>query len=188
MSVPRERRWLRYAIGYFFLCQIQAVSVLDRILYGEWMGKPGDRLTQFLVITQMIIGAVLVYQGSRLWRSVRIGASIWLSLAAFLICTVAWSVSPGATIRAGAQYLSLIVAAIGVAETLDVDEFMDLLAWVCFLSAVASISLLIVWPAAAIGEFGDFRGIFSQKNPLGEAMSMGVLACLHGLLGEDTWP
>ena len=31
-------------------------------------------------------------------------------------------------------------------------------------------------PANAFGGAGDFRGVFSEKNPLGEAMSIGALA------------
>ena len=51
----------------------------------------------------------------------------------------------------------------------------------CFLSAVASLVLVVVSPANVYGEYGDFCGVFSQKNPLGEAMSLGALAALHGL-------
>jgi exopolysaccharide production protein ExoQ len=101
--------------------------------------------------------------------------------AVFLLCSAAWSVNPGATIRGGIQYFFLVIAAIGVAENLESDDFMDLLAWVCFLSAIASLVLLVVSPASAFGAGGDFRGIFSQKNNLGQAMSIGTLASLHGL-------
>ena len=176
-----KRQWIRWSVGYLLLCQTQALSVVDRVMYGEWVGKSGDELTQTLVITQIAISFGLFYRGSRHWRSVRKGSCITLSLALFLICSAAWSVDPGATLRAGIQYFVFIIAAIGVAENLEGDDFMDLLALVCFLSAIASLVLLIVWPATAIGGYGDFRGAFPQKNPLGEAMSMGALACLHGL-------
>ena len=141
MPAPRERWWLRFGVAYFLLCQIQALSLIDRSLYGEWMGKPGDKLTQLIGISQIAIGLVLFYAGSRRWRSVRKGAALWLSLAAFLIFAATWSVNSGATTRAILQYVSLIVAAIGVAENLDADEFMDILAKVCFLAAVFSLLL-----------------------------------------------
>jgi O-antigen ligase len=96
-------------------------------------------------------------------------------LAIFLLCSAAWSVSSGATLRAGVEYLFLIIGSIGVAENLEGDEFMDVLAWVCFLSAIAS----LVLPLDVGADY--FRGVFPHKNPLGWAMSMGALASLHGL-------
>jgi O-antigen ligase len=59
---------------------------------------------------------------------------------------------------------------------------MDLTASIAFGIAVASLALLVVYPAAAYGQDGaDFRGICSQKNVLGEAMTIGALASLHGM-------
>ena len=71
---------------------------------------------------------------------------------------------------------------IGAAKNLEGDDFMDLLTSVCFLSAVACLILLFIAPVYVIGEqTGEFRGIFSQKNILGQAMSVGALACLHSI-------
>ena len=56
-----------------------------------------------------------------------------------------------------------------------------LLALVCFLSAIASLSLLFISPSLADGGTGDLIGIFSYKGMLGQAMAVGGLACLHGL-------
>jgi O-antigen ligase len=51
---------------------------------------------------------------------------------------------------------------------------MHLLMLICGLSAVASIVQFFIFPEA-----GDFRGIFAQKNVLGQVMVGGVLAALH---------
>jgi exopolysaccharide production protein ExoQ len=180
----RKTSWLvRCAVGFILLCQLQALSVFDRILYGQWMGKSGDKFTQIINLTQIIIGAALFFKGIRQWKTLRAGGFISIALAIFLLSSMAWSVNSGVTMRAGIQYFVFIIMAIGVAETLGGDDFMDLLAQVCFLSAIASVILLIVYPQSVIGEFaGDFRGVFPQKNPLGQAMAMGALASLHGLL------
>ena len=111
-------------------------------------------------------------------------SEVWLSFnrsGDFSSSSAAWSVSTGASLRGGVQYLFLIIGAIGVAENLEGDDFMALLAWVCFLSGVASLGLLVISPANAFGGAGDFRGVFSQKNILGQAMAVGALASLHGL-------
>ena len=73
-----------------------------------------------------------------------------------------------------------MIGLIGAVEQLDGDEFMRLLSWLCFLLAIASLVLLVVAPASVWEETGDFRGVFSQKNVLGQAMAVGALACLHG--------
>ena len=178
MHIPR---WVYWAVAYLLVCQIQALSILDRVLYGEWVGKQGDALNQTVNILQIIIGLALFCRGFKHWSGVRKGSFLYISLAVFLLCSAAWSVNSGASLRAGLQYLFLIIGAIGAAENLEADDFMYLLAWVCFLAAVASLVLLVGFPANAYGGAGDFRGVFSQKNPLGEAMSMGALASLHGL-------
>ena len=184
MLAPRGSMWLRLCVAFFLFCQTQAVSIIDREVYGEWTGKQGDKLTQTIFLSQFVLSAVFFYAGRRRWRLLREGALVWLFLAAFLICSAMWSVSAGATVRAGVQYASLIVAAIGVAETLEADEFMNILAQVCFFSALASLVLLVSWPATVYSGSGDFRGVYSQKNSLGEAMALGALACLHGIWAE----
>ena len=100
---------------------------------------------------------------------------VFLYPCCFFALLRVWSVSPGETQRAGVQYLFFIIGAIGIAENVEADDFMHLLAWVCFLAATASLVLLVVSPANVFGGDGDFRGVFSQKNPLGQAMSMGAL-------------
>jgi exopolysaccharide production protein ExoQ len=180
----RKKGWsVRWAVGFILLCQLQALSIFDRILYGQWMGKSGDKLTQTINLMQIIIGVALFLKGSRHWQTIKTGGLLSIVLAIFVLASAAWSVSSEATVRSGVQYLVFIITAIGVSGTLDGDDFMDLLAKVCFLSAIASMILLIVSPESVIGEFaGDFRGVFPQKNPLGQAMAMGALASLHGIL------
>jgi O-antigen ligase len=86
-----------------------------------------------------------------------------------------WSVAPGVTFTQGLAYFFVVLGTIGLVEALDGDELMDLLTLICGLSAVTSIVQFFIFP-----ELGDFRGIFSQKNVLGQVMVGGVLAGLHG--------
>ncbi len=175
MTTLRKRRWVHWAVGYLLLCQIQALSVVDRTFYAEWSGKLGDKVTESINILQIVIGIALFYRGFPYWPSLRRGGVLSISLAIFMLCSAVWSVESGATLRAGVQYLFLIIGSIGVAENLEGDEFMDVLAWVCFLSAIASLVLPLDVGA------NEFRGVFPQKNTLGIAMAMGALASLHGL-------
>ena len=183
MKAPaiQKRLWVRTAVGFLLLCQLQATSILDRTLYGEWMGKSGDKLTQFIMITQIIIAGTLFVRGLHQWKGIRKTGLITIYMTIFLMFSAAWSVSSGATLRAGVQYLIMLLGLAGATRNLEEDDFMDLLSLVCFWSAVISILLLVLSPHSAYGEAGDFRGIFSRKNPLGEALSTGALATLHGL-------
>jgi len=107
-----------------------------------------------------------------------------IGLAGFLLLSTLWSVDPQDTATRAVLYLFVVIGAIGIASNLDGDEFMSLLALTCFLSGAASLVLLAVSPANAqviTADSVDFRGIFSQKNVLGEAMVVGALASLHGL-------
>ena len=181
MATSFKRRWSRWAVFWLLLCQIQALSVIDRTFYGVWLGKPGDAFTQFVNISQIGISIILFVTGSRHWYSVRRGAVISLSLAAFLLFSAVWSVDGGATVRTGVSYFFFILSLIGATENLNGDDFMLLLARVCFASAIASIALLVISPSSADGGTGDFIGVFGYKGLLGQAMAVGVLACLHGL-------
>lgn len=180
MATFFKRQWPRWAACWLLLCQLQALSLIDRVFWGVWLGKTGDIFTQFISISQIIISIILFVMGSRGWPGLQKGGIISLALAGFLLCSAAWSVDPGATVRGGIQYFFFVLGLIGAAMNLEGDDFMDLLARVCFLSAVACLILLFIAPDYVISEqTGEFRGVFSQKNVLGQAMAVGALACLH---------
>ena len=174
-------RWFYVASGFFVLHAMAAFGIIDRLLYGEWLGKPGDKVTQSLNLLLIITSLALFSRGVRQIGGIRTGAILAIGVAVFFLFSAAWSIAPQTTVREAILYLLIVLGAIGIAASLDGDEFMDLLALMCFASAVASLALLAVSPANAHGGEGDFRGIFSQKNVLGGAMTMGALASLHGL-------
>jgi len=175
-----QRQWVRWAVGWLFLCQLEALDIVDRTFYGHWLGKSGDIVTQFINISQIAISITLFLVGLRRWSSLHRGATILMSLAIFLLSSTAWSVVPAATFRGAIQYVFFILGLIGAAENIEGDDFMDVLASVCFLSAIVSLVLLLVAPGY-VTEGSDFFGVFSYKNLLGQAMALGALACLHRL-------
>jgi exopolysaccharide production protein ExoQ len=174
-------RWHYFAAVFFLTNSIQAFDILDRLVYGEWLGKPGDKITQSLNLLMIASSLALFARGFRRLRTFRTGAVLALGMAGFLLSSAAWSVNLPETIRQGVIYLFMVIGVCGIAGTLEVDEFMKLLAIVCGLAAAACLLLMVVSPSNAYGGSGDFRGIFSQKNILGEAMTVGALAGLHGL-------
>jgi exopolysaccharide production protein ExoQ len=181
---------LYYLASAFYLLQAtQALGILDRLAYGEWAGKTGDKLTQGLNLLFNLTSLVLFHWGFRRTRRIGAGSVLVLAVVGFLLLSSLWSVDPQTTMLRSILYLFAAVGAIGIAGTLEVGEFMDVLCLTCAFSAAASILLLAISPDTALllvgnasGDFSvDFRGIFSHKNILGQAMMAGALASLHNI-------
>lgn len=183
------RGWSNLAAAFVIANSLQALNIFDRVLYGEWDGKPSDKLTQSLNLLMIAVSLALFCSGLRRLRSIRTGAALMLGLAFFLLSSAAWSGNPGGTIRQGIVFLTVMIGVIGIASNLDVDEFMKLVAMISGVAALASLALAVVSPGAVFIDRGDYRGIFSSKNMAGEAMAMGALASLHGLRagGYQRW-
>jgi exopolysaccharide production protein ExoQ len=158
---------------------MQAFGIVDRLVYGEWAAKPGNKITQGLSLLMIATCLLLFWRASRR-GSIPAGGTLALTLTAFLLLSALWSIDPETTVRRGVLYVFFVIGAIGVAGNLDGDKFMDLLGVSCLLAAAASIVLLVISPSDAMQ--GDaFRGIFANKNVLGPVMAAGALASLHGI-------
>ncbi|MGA9567721.1 MAG: O-antigen ligase family protein [Candidatus Korobacteraceae bacterium] len=183
-------RWHYWVSGFFLLDTMQAFGVTSRLVYGSWAGKGGDKITQSLNLL-MIAASLTLFCISYRWTKKGFAAGTVLAFSAvgFLCLSALWSLDPPTTFRIAIVYLYVVLGAIGIARTMDADEYMHLLSWCCFLSAIASILLLVASPGKAHmltydqGGSGasDFIGIFPQKNVLGQVMATGALAALHDI-------
>ncbi len=160
---------------------MQAFGFIDRLVYGTWDGKGGDKVTAFLNILLIASSLVLFAYGCKRTRTVGTGGIIALGVIAFLFLDSLFSIDPASTLREAIIYLYVILGAIGVASILTADAYMEALSLVCLLSALASIALLAVSHSTAISELGDYNGIFPHKNFLGQVMAAGALASLHSI-------
>jgi exopolysaccharide production protein ExoQ len=167
----------------YMLLPTEALSYLDRMIYGEWEGKPGDKLTEILNLLAIAVSLLLFWWGNRrVWRP-RLNRALPLAAAGLLLTSVLWSVAPTMTMTRSVAYFFLIIGAIGVVEIFDSNQVMRLTALIGGISA--AISLIVPDPAYAIT--GDLQGLFPQKNVLGQAMAIGVLAGLHSLRVAGRW-
>ena len=174
-------RWYRLASTFFLLLAMEAFSVFDRVIYGEWEGKSGDRITEGLNLLLIFTSLVLLSRGFRRTRWIGTGGILGLAAAGLLLLSALWSIDPQTTMRRGVLYLFVVVGAIGVSSNMDGDEFIGVLGLACGISAVASILLPAISSGDALMGDSDFRGIFSHKNVLGQVMAVGALASLHGI-------
>jgi O-antigen ligase len=155
----------------------EALSYIDRIIYGEWEGKPGDKLTQALNLLAIVVSLLLIWCGSRRGRKPRFNRFFPLAVAGFLVISVLWSVAPSTTVTRSVAYFFLVVGAIGIVGILDTHQVMRLTALIGGFSAALSLFL----PDATYAITGILRGPFPGKNQLGQAMVVGVLGGLHGI-------
>jgi exopolysaccharide production protein ExoQ len=185
-------RWYYYASGLFLLFAMEAMDIFDSLMYGEWEGKPGDKITQGLNLLMIATSLALFARGFRKNRTIGLSGVLALVAVGFLFLSMLWSIDPESTMRRAFLYLFIVLGAIGVANNVSGDEFMDLLAATCFIAAIASLVLLVVSPGAArmpdsfsggdmMPNARELRGIFSHKNLLGQVMAAGALASLHGI-------
>jgi exopolysaccharide production protein ExoQ len=172
-------RWYYWVSGFFLLQAMTAFGFVDRLVYGTWEYKTGDKITQSLNLLLILASLALFGRGYYSTRRIGTGGVLALAATAFLFLSAGWSYEPALTVRQAVVYLFVVVGSIGIVSTLDADEYMALLRQTCFLSAVASLVLLVVSPSDALSPDSQFQGIFPQKNVLGQVMATGALASLH---------
>jgi len=173
-------RWYYFTGGFFLFQTIGAFAGLDRLLYGEWDNKSGDKLTQGLTLLAIIAGLSLFLHAYKGTKCITTGAMLAIALAAFLALSSVWSLEPQFSARRGIQYLFFILGVIGLVNTLDGDKFLGLVGDVCLLSALISLGLMVVSPGLAnMPNSTDLRGVFAHKSVLGQAMETGALMSLY---------
>jgi exopolysaccharide production protein ExoQ len=171
----------RIAASFFLLSSTSALGFIDRELYGDWLGKPGDKFTQAINALTIAASLLLYWWGTNRQRGPRFNRILPLTAAGLLVASILWSVTPDVTTTRSIAYLFIVVGAIGTVETLDTDEVMNLSAIIAGLCAAVSLLLYFAARDTVFLEYAGFRGVFEQKNPLGQAMMVGVIAGLHGL-------
>lgn len=178
-SRAKDNRVLYFSKIFFLSSGIGVFGFIDRAVYGEWEGKSGSSISRILNLIFLLSSIFIYWSGARKAKTARLNRFIPLAAAAsFPLISVAWSVDPSVSFRQGTEYFFAVLGAIGLAQVSDGDELMRLVCLVCSVSAVASLLQPSVFPDPP---GGDFRGMFSQKNVLGEVMVGGVIAGLHGM-------
>jgi exopolysaccharide production protein ExoQ len=167
------------AVSFFIMQATGFFGVIDRLKYGEWSGKTGDPFTQSLNVLQILVSIYLFWVGYSKSKTINLGATLLLTVVAYLFISTLWSVDAETSFRRAVEYFFFVLGVIGIGNSLSADEYLGLLRKLVFLSAIASLLLLAISPAAALMSEGQLRGIFSHKNVLGQVMAAGVLASLY---------
>jgi len=105
-------------------------------------------------------------------------------LLGIIALSVFWSDQPTVTARRVFAVLLYTLFGLYLLDRFPLREQPWLLARACAVAAVASIIVAILPPKYGVlpGSGGEWRGIFVQKNVLGRAMAVGVLAAVFSTL------
>ncbi|WP_083742045.1 O-antigen ligase family protein [Bradyrhizobium mercantei] len=182
------------ASAFFVLHTVGAFGILSRLYYGEFQdgGATTTALAAALNLGSVVACLALFWGRFRTTKNISTGELLAISLVSLFLLSTAWSVDPWTTARRGGLYVFFVLGVIGMAARLTDREFTGLMSAACLLSAVASLVLLAVYPSSALAlpdSFDSFvaspevtlalRGIFPQKNILGQVVAAGALASMH---------
>ena len=130
-----------------------------------------------------IYGLVLVLAIMNVTHLVRLAIFNPLLILCLLWCAVSmiWSIDPTLTIRRSVAVLMTTLAGLTVAARYDWDGFVQRLAFVFFMMALATVVMVLVKPGQGIMQeihAGAWRGPFPEKNYLGGKMAQGLAVCM----------
>jgi exopolysaccharide production protein ExoQ len=184
-SQAKSNNVLYLAKVSFLFGGIGAFGFIDKFVYGEWEGKTGSSISRILNLIFLLSSVFIYWAGTRKTKVVQFNRFLPFMAASIPLISIAWSIDPSVSFRQGTEYFFAVLGAIGLAEVSDGDDLMRLVLLVCTVSAVASLFQFFVFPDLP---GADFRGIFPQKNLLGQVMVGGVIAGLHGIRLKSKQP
>jgi O-antigen ligase len=133
-----------------------------------------------IIVNGLIIGLVLQH-----WRRLyRLRFALqWSAALAFLaLASTLWSQEPATTARRSVPFAIATLFALFFAARYSVRKQLSILCTALMLAALASAVLALFVPSvgleASTGHFGNWQGIFTQKNACGRAMVFAIAAGL----------
>ena len=175
-------RFSTLLVLFFMLRAMEAFSIFPRLIYGEWDGKGGDKISQALNLLMIAASLALFVMGLKGVRRLLPGLGLALSVLALVAGSVLWSIDPSETLKRAMLYGVVILGAAGLAGAYEGEEILKLLLIACAVSAVASLVACIATPGMArMAVTGELRGVFPHKNAIGPVMAIGALTTFHQL-------
>lgn len=132
--------------------------------------------TLFLPVYALAIGLAAVRPRAAL-AAVVATPLLWL-LIGVVLASILWSVAPDITERRGIALLFTTLAGLALASRFDWDELAEVFATTFATLAVLSLLLAVLLPSwGRMTELfpGAWRGVWNEKNALGDHMAQGVM-------------
>lgn len=138
-------------------------------------GIPSDIL---LMPSYMFIFFTVGVYWRRIWALIA-RAPITLALPAAAALSVLWSVEPGTSAGETARLLVHILTALCLLAWASTPKLFRLMAIAIALGCATSLAMYTVDRSQVLDEFGDFRGLYQQKNIFGFSAAIQLLICFN---------
>jgi exopolysaccharide production protein ExoQ len=181
-------------IGFVMVFYLGAIPDADR--FGTDPGTVSD-FTDFNRLRTAMQSITLLGSGLMImvrWRDIVglvVRAAPVAIIATVMLLSMTWSDSPEHTLRRSGSFITMSLFAVYVAAAVGPRRAMRILLAVCAVLALISLLSIPIDPAFAYDEdnIDSLRGIFGQKNILGEGMMLGTLALSYLVLdrGSIRW-
>jgi exopolysaccharide production protein ExoQ len=138
------------------------------------------------VVVGGMIAVLVVHQWRRLYR-LRFALQWTAALAALAVLSTPWSQDPVITARRSIPFVLATLFGLYFGTRFSIRKQTTIFYITMAIAALASVVLAVFFPAigleASTGHFGNWQGIFTQKNACGRAMVFAMAAVLaHGRL------
>lgn len=150
------------------------------LLVGPDTDAESSALTRNLFIPGYLASLVLLAGDPRRALSALISGAVLFALAGLAIVSAAWSFAPDLTLRRGFALLLTTLAGCALAARLDWLGMARVIAGAFAILAIGSTLAALALPHVGKMEVlfpGAWRGLWSDKNALGDYMALGVCAC-----------
>jgi O-antigen ligase len=152
----------------------------------EMTNTPATGLMKMVGVGSQVFinGAICILTLTHFRRMCRFAFALqWTAaLAGFAICSAFWSQDAATTARRSIPFALATLFGLYIASRFHIRRQLLLLMWTMVLVAFASVSLAVFFPSigleASTGHFGNWQGVFTQKNACGRAMVFATAALL----------
>ena len=176
---PAPMQWTLAAISLVVLANGPLLFIERRVfgLPGSWEGP----VMQPVIVLTIAAGVVMIAALRRpAVAAVPVAAAVAFGLWA--TASTEWSLQPDQTLWRGLLYIGLPFVAWVIAG-LDHDRLVTALGAAGLALVGVSVSLVVLWPSAALDRNDDWRGVMTGRNSLAPICGVAVIvAC--GLIAE----
>jgi exopolysaccharide production protein ExoQ len=203
--LPRRNRWVVDSkFGWLTSSMLVGMFLYMCIPENVWSGRPPptaleiattapNPLYRTLKLVLLVVGFGVIVWRFALARQVIRKLNVFLpAFAALVALSITWSITPDATtLRLAAVVNIFMVSCSFVLVSWHAQRFQHVVRGVLTVFLFASLIACMLWPDIAketgpgISLENAWRGVFSTKNTMGEAASIGAIFWIHGWLAGE---
>jgi O-antigen ligase len=171
------------ACAVLLVMLLMAGTVVPHLIVGADLGENAKPVDVLRLIWPPAYAIILAASLTRLHRfgSIWVGVALTLPLLLLALASTAWSLDPETTLRRSIALVFTSMFGFYLAARYGWRALMELIAAVAVITALGSFLISVAAPSIGVHaelHAGAWKGLFIQKNELGNSMVRGALACL----------